>query len=205
MKLPHRLVPSRLSWPSATRIAPLLAWGAALSITAWVGADLFWRATAPRPAALPVAIPSDPQVAAQSIAGRHLMGQATPGGPAAPVAAPERYALQAVVTGGDGRPGWAILSVDGGPQQGIVEGQDIQPGVRLLRLHADNVEISSGGARRVVRLVERGDTGSAPGSPSAPPALNSLPPLHPSSSAEIPDSAPRLAPPGFPLQTPSNQ
>ncbi len=203
MKLPDRFDPTRLNWQPAMRIGPALAWGVALSVTAWVGADLFWRFSAPRPPALPVASPSDPQAAAQAIASRHLMGNAQGAGPAAAVASgPGRYALQAVVTGSGGRPGWAVITVDGGPQQGIVEGQEFQTGVRLARVLAKSIEITTGGARQTVRLTERGSAGAAPGTSPLPAGVTQLPQLQPPSftenNTEAPDSGPRPAPNGLP-------
>ena len=153
MKLPERLDLSRLSWQRAARLGPILAWGVALSVTAWVAADLFWRFSAPKPPALPVASLADPQQAAQAIASRHPMGQTDPAGPAA-AAAPSRYTLQAVVTGADSRPGWAVIAIDGGAQQGFVEGQEIRPGVTLALVRSDAVELAVGGARQTVRLAE---------------------------------------------------
>lgn len=203
MKLSERFDPTRLNWQSAMRIGPALAWGAALCVTAWVGADLFWRFSAPRPPALPVASPSDPQLAAQAIASRHLMGNAAQGTGPAVTAAPGRYALQAVVTGSGGRPGWAVLNVDGGPQQGIVEGQEFLPGVRLVRVLAESIEISTGGgARQTVRLTERGSLGTPPGNSPLPASIAQLPPLQAPSitenNTEAPDSGPRPSPIGLP-------
>ena len=204
MKLSDRLDPTRLNWQSATRIGPVLAWAAALSVTAWVGADLFWRFSAPRAPALPVASPSDPQLAAQAIASRHLMGNAASGtGTAGPVvAAPGRYALQAVVTGSGGRPGWAVLSIDGGPQQGVVEGQELHPGVRLARVLADSIQISTGGGTQTVNLTERGSLGTPPGNGPGPAGMAQQPPLQAPSlienNTEAPDSGPRPSPIGLP-------
>lgn len=170
MKLPDRSDLSRLSLARAARLGPLLAWGVALAVTAWVAVDLFWRFTAPRPPALPVATEADPLRAAQAIASRHLLGKgAAPGTPAAVAAAPGRYTVQAVVTGAAGRPGWAVIAIDGGPQQGFVEGQEIRPGVTLARVAGDGVELTLGGARQRVALADRGTPGT-PGDPAMPPA-----------------------------------
>jgi hypothetical protein len=170
MKLPDRSDLSRLPLARAARLGPLLAWGVALAVTAWVAVDLFWRFTAPRPPALPVATEADPLRAAQAIASRHLLGKgAAPGTPAAVAAAPGRYTVQAVVTGAAGRPGWAVIAIDGGPQQGFVEGQEIRPGVTLARVAGDGVELTLGGARQRVALADRGTPGT-PGDPAMPPA-----------------------------------
>ena len=109
MKLPERFDPSRLPWQRAARLGPLLAWSLALAVTAWVAADLFWRFSAPRAPALPFAAQADPQAAAQAIASRHLMGRSADTGQAAGApAASSRFIAHAVVTGAEGRPGWAI-------------------------------------------------------------------------------------------------
>ena len=215
MKLPERLDPSRLPWQRAARLGPLLAWSLALAVTAWVAADLFWRFSAPRAPALPFAAQADPQAAAQAIASRRLMGQGADAPQAAAAAVASRYTLHAVVTGAEGRPGWAVLSIDGGAQQGFVEGQPIQAGSTLARVRADAVDIASGGATQTVALAPR----SGDGSPSAggpPPAMPaplpaSAAPATPPSSIELggdttdqrPDAAQRNLAPGFPIRIPA--
>lgn len=209
MNLSERFDLSRLSWPRAVRLITPLAWGVALALAAWVAADLFWRFSAPRPPALPVATLADPQAAAQAIASRHLMGQSA-GGPAAIAAPVGRYTLQAVVTGSDGRPGWAVIAVDGGAQQGFVEGQEIQPGVRLATVGRDSIELSTGGARQTIKLVERGAAAGNESNPALPaagtPALfqPQTPPIGADASgAATPTQTPYPA--GFPAQPVSNQ
>lgn len=213
MNFSDRFDLSRPAWQRAARIGPVLAWALALSVTAWVAADLFWRFSAPARPALPASGLSEPQAAADAITSRHPMGLGRSGAPtAAPVAA--RYTLQAVVTGGDGRPGWAVLSADGGPQAGVVEGQEFQPGITLARVFADRVELSVGGASQSVPLSSRGNAGPGAvplpaGQPPAVNVINTLPTLQAAGSSdtptEIPDSGPRALPPGFPTQTAPNQ
>ena len=202
MNLSERFDLTRLPWQRAMRLGPLLAWACALAMTAWVAADLFWRFSAPRPPALPVASLADPQAAAQAIASRHLMGNAATGTAGPAVAAPGRYALQAVVTGSGGRPGWAVLSIDGGPQQGVVEGQEFHPGVRLARVLADSIQITTGGGTQTVSLTERGSLGTPPGNGPGPAGMAQLPPLQAPSitenNTEAPDSGPRPSPIGLP-------
>ena len=213
MKLPERLDPSRLPWQRAACLGPLLAWSLALAVTAWVTADLFWRFSAPRAVALPVATQADPQVAAQAIASRHLMGSAGASGQAAAAVAPSRYAAHAVVTGADGRPGWAILSIDGGPQQGFVEGQPIQPGTTLARVRAESVDIATGGATQTIALAPRGGTGNPSSAPTAP-ASQPPPPPGMTASQEFggdatdpaprTDAAQRTLAPGLPIRIPAS-
>lgn len=175
MKFSPRLDFSRLSGSRLARLGPLVAWAIALAIAAWVAVDLFWRFATPRPPALPVATEADPQRAAQAIASRHLLGQGAAPGAQNITAAPSRYSLQAVVTGADGRPGWAVLTIDGGPQQGFVEGQDIRPGLQLARVLPDSVELLASGARQRVMLAERPGAGAGSAPPPAMPG-NTTPP-----------------------------
>ena len=201
MKLPERPDLSGISWQRAARLGPMLAWGLALAVTAWVAADLFWRFSAPSAPALPVASLADPQAAAQAIASRHLMGQAAAGSTAAAPVQPGRYALQAVVTGSGKRPGWAVISVDGGAQQGIVEGQEVRPGVTLALVKGDSIEIATGGLRQTVKLAERGNTETPGGAPPAS-GMSAMPPAQNfnGDASGAPDSAQRPFPAGFPAQ-----
>lgn len=211
MKLPERPDLSRLPWQRAARLGPLLAWGLALAVTAWVVADLFWRFNAPRPPALPMAAQAAPQAAAQAIASRHLMGQGIDAPQAAADVAPSRYALHAVVTGTEGRPGWAVLSIDGGAQQGFVEGQPIQAGNTLARVRADAVDISTGGVTQTIALTPRSNDGSPPLGGLPPAASAPAAPANPPSSQELggdttaphPDAAQRNLAPGFPIRIPA--
>lgn len=221
MNLSDRLNLSRFARLPVARFAPVLAWAAALAVGAWVGADLFWRFTAPRPAALPVTPVTDPQQAARAVAGRHLMG-AGDAGVAEVVASASRYTLQAVVTGAQGRPGWAVIATDGGSQQGYVEGQEISPGVVLARVLPDAVEIAVGPVRQTVRLAERaagGALGITPENPP-PPAAGVLPQPNPATPPVFPaamqtqppvtsdspaDQLPPSTPAGLPAQTAPSQ
>ncbi|HMV19232.1 MAG TPA: type II secretion system protein N [Zoogloea sp.] len=216
MNLPDRLDLSRLTRLPLARFAPALAWATALAVCAGVGADLFWRFTAPRAAALPVTPLTDPQEAGRAIAGRHLMGAGERAGPAADAVSPGRYTLQAVVTGAQGRPGWAVIATDGGAQQGYVEGQEISSGVVLARVLPDAVEIALGPVRQTVRLAERaagGALGVTPENPP-PPAAAFLPQPNPSTPPVLPaamqgqppvtsDSPADLQPPSTPAGLPA--
>lgn len=213
MKLPERLAPSRLPWQRAARLGPMLAWSLALAVTAWVAAELFWRFSAPRAPALPFAAQADPQAAAQAIASRHLMGRGADTDQAAGApAASSRYAAHAVVTGAEGRPGWAILSIDGGPQQGFVEGQPIQPGTTLARVRAESVDIATGGATQTIALAPRSAGGAAAVSPPGAPATPASPPPGTPVSQDFggeapeprPDAAQRNLAPGFPIRIPAS-
>lgn len=132
----------RISRPAAGRLIPATAWGLAVLVAGWVAADLFWRFNTPPTPALPPPQTAEPRQAAEAIASRHLMGLVQ--APGAAASAGGQISVLAVVTGTDAHPGWAVLSVDGGPQQGVVEGQEIRPGLQLTRVLADGIELPGG-------------------------------------------------------------
>lgn len=152
------------SFPASTRsggrLLSVLAWSLAIGSSAWAASDLFWRFAAPRAVVLPVASPAEPRQAADVIASRHLLGQASRENTVAPVAAvASRFTLQAVVSGTRERTGWAVISTDGGPQQAYLEGQALSPGVSLTRVAADHVELDVSGARQTLTLTRAAASG----------------------------------------------
>ncbi|MDQ8021200.1 MAG: type II secretion system protein N [Moraxellaceae bacterium] len=164
------------------RFAPLgavLAWAAALALTAWLGAHWYWRLAAP-----PVEMAShtpllDPLAAAQEVASRHLFGKpAQDTQVAAPVAGlSTRFKVLGLMSHSAGRePGFAILQESGQPPVSAVEGTEFAPGLKVLRVNADSVEIGAGNAREVLRytpavsnVTTGGPTGLAPSPGSGPP------------------------------------
>jgi hypothetical protein len=179
-----------LSRPSAllTAIRPgsrtlsALTWLLALALCAALAVDLLWRHATPRPPALPVAMPVDPQQAAEAIASRHLMGHATAAATdtvTATVAG--RFVLRAVVTGSDGRPGWAVIATEGAAQQGYVEGQSVEAGISLARVGEDHVELAEGPRRHTLNLNRPPAEGIVrtlsvpPSTPASAAALTALP------------------------------
>lgn len=203
MKLPDRLDLTRLSLHSALRLMPALAWGLALVLSAWVGTELFWRFSTPPAPGLPLASPADPMAAAEAVSGRHMMGMAAEQAPAAiPIA---RVTVHAVVTGSQGRPGWAVLSLDGGPQEGFVEGQEIRPGLALAAVRGSGVDIARAGTRQSLPLNERASGDAAPGASLAPaPSLiQSAPPTSQNyGESGASDMSQRLIPAGIQVQPP---
>lgn len=164
-----------------SRTLSALAWLLALALCAALAVDLLWRLATPRPPALPVAMPVDPQQAAEAIASRHLMGQAGAAATGTVTATVTgRFVLRAVVTGSKGRPGWAVIATDGAAQQGYVEGQSVEAGISLARVGEDHVELAEGARRHTLKLNRPPAEGivralSAP--PSTPASAAALSPL----------------------------
>jgi hypothetical protein len=156
----------------------LLAWCVALSVGAWVFADLFWRLAAPPTSiSLPVA-ERDPAMAARRIADRHLFG-ASSSNPGADDGG--RIVLFGAVTGDERHPGFAILSIDGGPAKDVVAGQELAPGLVLSQIRADRIELSGASGPRTVMLqpMRAGAEG-----------MNGPPRVAPPSSEPMPATAP---------------
>jgi len=140
---------SLISWPG--RLATL----GMLGVLAWVGAGIFWSLSAPetsRPAAI---FETDPQLAAHSIATRHLFGTALSTVAVASPATDIRLS-GAIAAQRQGERAFALLAVEGKPPQLVREGEEISPGVILQRVMPRQVELLRGGRTQILTLPERG-------------------------------------------------
>ena len=133
---------------------------AIVALLAWLGAQVFWNLTAPATPEPPIAVDTDPPRVAQTIAARHLFGEAPQQGirTAGTGRAVDAKLYGVVAASGKGHSGIAILSIQGKPAVAVREGDEITPGVTLHRVLARSVEISQGGVIEVLRLPERGKT-----------------------------------------------
>lgn len=147
--------------------ATLLAWGLALGFAAWVAADLFWRLALPRATVLLPVAESDALAAAQRVGERHLMGVSAheAGGEAA-----GNFVLYGVATGDERHPGFAVISMNGGPAQGVVLGQEVAPSVVLAAIQADGVELSGAAGKQRVPLSSGREGGAGGGLENGMPA-----------------------------------
>ena len=146
---------SRAGW---LRGVPLsLAWAGALGCMAWVASVLFWQWAGPVVEVLPQAQRSEARALVQRIgAQRPFVGQAQDAGQevAALAAAPQPvWRVHAVATGFAGGPGFALLGAgEGAAAQPFAVGEELSPGVRLVALLADGVELEQHGRRVLLRL-----------------------------------------------------
>lgn len=180
MRLPVPLSSLLSALRPGRRLSSALAWLLALALCAAVAVDLLWRHAVPRPPALPVATVSDPLQAAEAITSRHLMGDTGQTAATTPAPVVGRFVLRAVVTGSNGRPGWAVIATDGTAQQAHVEGHSIEAGLILTRVAEDHVELAQGPHRHILKLNRPQTEGivralsaspSTPASASVPSAL----------------------------------
>ena len=127
---------------SAANFAALALLGAMLAYWSWI-----WLA----PAAAARA-PSAPEAATTSSAAAGLFGSAKQGAGAA-ASGPVR--LIGVVAASGERRGHAVLRLDGKKTLAVLQGEEIEPGLRLAEVHANHVVVERNGAREVLAWPEK--------------------------------------------------
>lgn len=151
-RLIQRLLP-RLS-PAA--VLPGVALFAAACLAAWILTDIFWVFSAPLPKAFYSGQMTDADKAGRAVSQRHLMGTASAGeGAKGAGAANANIVVFGVVSSVRGQPGFAVLSLNGQPPRGVVEGEELSPGVRLEHVAADHIETIASGVRQKLALAPR--------------------------------------------------
>ena len=121
-----------------------LATLAAASLLGVVAAYWSWAflAPAPAPRAPPLA-----DSAGSSSSARGLFGIVKDG---AAAAASSAVRLTGVVAASDGRRGHAVLRLDGKRTVAVLQGEDVEPGLRLAEVHADRIVLERDGARETL-------------------------------------------------------
>ena len=129
---------------SVAQFAALALLGVVLAYWSWV-----WLA--PASAARAPAVP-DTASSASSAAG--LFGSAKQG-PGAAAAAGSIRLLGVVAASGE-RPGHAVLRLDAKKTVAVLQGEDVEPGLRLAEVHVDHVVLERNGARETLAWPEKG-------------------------------------------------
>jgi len=127
---------------SAANFAALALLGVVLAYWSWV-----WLA----PAAAARA-PAAPQAASSASTAAGLFGSAKQGSGAA-ASGPVR--LIGVVAASGERRGHAVLRLDGRKTVAVLQGEEIEPGLRLAEVHANHVVVERNGAREVLAWPEK--------------------------------------------------
>ena len=109
-----------------------------------------WLLLAPHPAAVAVA----PEQGATVEAGK-LFGGAISGVPPAEGTTLPNVRLVGVFAARIGRPGFAVFKLDSKQQVGVVVGESVASGTRLLEVHPDYVLLERAGVRQRVNLEGR--------------------------------------------------
>lgn len=132
--------------------AAAVAWALALAFAAWVVSGWFWDRAAPAAAYFQTVLETDPVAVAHAVAAKHLMG--------VPKAQPEEksagsrgpFRLLGLMTASDRWPGFAILSQHDKESLVVMEGEEILPGVSLLKVMPDQVVIGRDGTTESLLL-----------------------------------------------------
>lgn len=139
------------------RWASLLS-GGLIVLLCWMLAQWTWLVLTPKAKRMPVAdaLLSAP-AAADAIFSSHLFGRAS-GESSAPESQPVTFSnlkLHGVFAAIGSLPAFAILSVDGKPDQPVKAGAEIAPGVALAAVYPDHVEVRRKGVVERLNLETR--------------------------------------------------
>jgi general secretion pathway protein C len=115
--------------------------GVVLAYWSWA-----WLAPAPVPRA---AAAAETTGSAQSAGG--LFGSAKE----SVAAASGAVRLTGVVAASGGRRGHAVLRLDGKKTVAVLQGDDVEPGLRLAEVHADHIVLERNGARETLAWPEK--------------------------------------------------
>jgi general secretion pathway protein C len=113
--------------------------GVVLAYWSWA-----WLAPAPAPRA-----PAIGEAAAQTSAAEGLFGIAKASSSAGTVR------LTGVFAASEGRLGHAVLRLDGKKTVAVLQGQDVEPGLRLAEVHVDHIVLERNGARETLAWPEK--------------------------------------------------
>jgi hypothetical protein len=166
-----------------------------LMVLGWLGANIYWRISAPENVRPSAQMETDAQRAQQAIAGRHLFGVHVVASTGT-AATPSDIKLNgAIAADKPGQRAYALLSIEGKPSQLVREGEDLAPGITLQRVETRQVSLMRGGQTITLRLPETGK----PADPNKPagvlPAAIAEAPPRPSVTPPPIQAAPAVTPP----------
>ena len=174
----------------------IVIWLGALFVVTWLAAEWFWRANAPDPVILPAQSISDPLLAAQSIASRHLMGDPQLGTPGSATQTSNQFQLTGAMTASKQHRGFAILAEDGKTPLPVMEGEELAPGVVLFKVFANKVELRRQGRTEFLEINDK--TILHGGAAISPESAATMPEIVPAPAA----SGSRLQQTNLPSSTP---
>jgi len=155
--------------------APALAWLCVMAVCGYLGANWFWRLSAPPVTGAIFAPLADPVNAANEVSSRHLFGAGTqankPQGEAAVVTPGLR--IIGILTGSHNSPGFAVIQEEGQASRPVIEGEDLAPGIRLNKVLPQGIEILRDGVKETLALSNN-QSGTVPPVPN--PATAQMPP-----------------------------
>lgn len=139
-----------------------------LMVLGWLGANIYWRLSAPENVRPSAQMETDAQRAQQAIAGRHLFGVHVVASTGTATTPSDIKLNGAIAADKPGQRAYALLSIEGKPSQLVREGEDLAPGITLQRVETRQVSLLRGGQSVTLRLPETGKP-SDPNKPGANP------------------------------------
>lgn len=138
------------------RAAKLMGFVMAVFLTAWLGSYWFWQLTS-RPSSGPVLSQEmDPVQIVGGLRASLIFGRNDNAGTAGmPTEAAANMTLTGIVSGSGGKPGVAVIAAAGGKPSAVREGDEVSPGVTLLRVAPDRIELSQQGRKLELTLPGR--------------------------------------------------
>jgi general secretion pathway protein C len=124
---------------SLANFAALVLLGAVLAYWTWA-----WLAPRPAPRA-----PAAVETASNALSAGGLFGNARQG-PGAAAAASGAVRLMGLVAASGGRPGHAVLRLDAKKTVAVLQGEDVEPGLRLAEVHVDHIILERNGERETL-------------------------------------------------------
>lgn len=121
----------------------------AASLLGVVAAYWSWAFLAPAPVSR---APAAFETEARTSSAGGLFGTAKQGMATATASA---VRLTGVVAASGGRRGHAVLRLDGKKTVAVLQGEDIEPGLRLAEVHADRIVLERNGARETLAWPEK--------------------------------------------------
>ena len=129
---------------SLATLSALVLPGVVLAYWSWA-----WLA----PAAVPRA-PAAVETAGRPSSAGGLFGSVKQG-PGAAAAASSAIRLLGIVAASGGRRGHAVLRLDAKSTVAVLQGEDVEPGLRLAEVHTDHIVLERNGARESVAWPEK--------------------------------------------------
>jgi general secretion pathway protein C len=129
---------------SLANLAALALLGAVLAYWTWA-----WLAPRPAPRA-----PAAVETASNASSAGGLFGNVKQGAGAA-AAASGAVRLMGVVAASGGRRGHAVLRLDAKKTVAVLQGEDVEPGLRLAEVHVDHIVLERNGARETLAWPEK--------------------------------------------------
>lgn len=153
-------MPRRFNFRRSGRLRATFAWIAALGALAWVIADTALLFATPASVPARLELTTDPVAAARDLGANPPMALAGSGHASGKPGPALSWSLTGYATGFGRDRGFALLRSAEGATIAATEGETIEPGVTVARIHRGGVDITRAGITETLETVQR-DTATA--------------------------------------------